>query len=115
MVETADQSISIINAKFLTNGDARSEWKHVIESKEDSIKLVWEDMEQPFLVQDDLVSEPGRPFAVSAIMSAAKRAKVFINGQKAKGEIWPMDLNGYSFQTGALAFAESWQEENTLN
>lgn len=110
--ETAFQSIPVIGASFSSFGDARTEWKHVIKSEEDTIKLTWQNMEQPILVQDDIVSEPGRPYAVSAVMSAANKAKVSINGKKANGETWPMDLNGHPFQTGALAFAESWREES---
>lgn len=64
-------------------------------------------MDQPILVQDDIVSESDRPYAVSAVMSAANKARGLINGQKANGEIWPMDLNGHPFLTRALAFAES--------
>ncbi|EMD1211374.1 hypothetical protein VQD75_002347 [Vibrio alginolyticus] len=111
--KTARQSIPVIDAFFSVFGDARTEWKHTIKSTEDTIELIWQNMEHPILVQDDTVSTPDRPFAVSAVMSAAKKAKVIINGQSARGKIWPMDLNGLPFQTGALAFAESWREKSS--
>ncbi|WP_274878648.1 hypothetical protein [Vibrio harveyi] len=110
--ETACQSIPVTSASFSAFGDARTEWKHTIKSTDDTIELIWQNMEQPILVQDDIVSESDRPYAVSAVMSASNKARVLVNGRKANGDVWPMDLNGHPFLTGALAFAESWREES---
>lgn len=108
--ETADKSIEIIEASFSQKGDIQTTWSQIIDAKNEQIILKWEDIQTPILVQDEKVSEPNRPYGVNVVMIPANKASLSINGQKAKGQIWPMDLNGHKFSTGALAFCESWRE-----
>ncbi|EEA94937.1 hypothetical protein [Pseudovibrio sp. JE062] len=108
--DTKDQSIPTINAEFDRRGDTQKAWRQTIRSAEDEIVMSWFDMHQPLLVSDDTVSDlPLRPYGVSAVMIPAERAELTVNGQQARGQIWPMDLDGHAFTTGALAFSESWR------
>lgn len=109
--ETADQSIPIIEAEFSRHGDVRSIWTQTVKSVQDEIIMEWYDIKEPILVQDEKISEPGRPYGVSAVMMPAGNAQLTLNKKKAKGEIWPMDLNGHPFNTAALAFSENWRRE----
>jgi hypothetical protein len=111
--ETAGPSIPVIEAGFSHYGDVRDSWTQVIKSAQDEIVMTWYDMEPPILVQDDEVSEPGRPYGVSAVMVPAGRARLTLNGQQARGQLWPMVLNGHPFSTGVLAFSESWSAEES--
>lgn len=109
--ETADQSIPIFDAEFLRNGDVRNSWTQTVKSSQDEIIMEWYDIKEPILVQDEKISEPGRPYGVSAVMIPAGNAQLTLNGQKASGKVWPMDLNGHPFSTAALAFSENWRAE----
>ena len=109
--ETADLSIPIIDADFSRDGDVLNSWIQTVKSAQDEIVMEWYDIKDPILVQDQTISEPGRPYGVSAVMMPAGDAKLTLNGQRAKGKIWPMDLNGYPFSTAALAFSENWRSE----
>lgn len=109
--ETADQSIPIIEAEFSCYGDVRDSWTQTIKSPNDEIVMTWNNIQKPVLVQDENISEPGRPYGVSVIMMPADSARLTLNGQQAKGQIFPMDLNGHPFSTAALAFSENWREE----
>jgi hypothetical protein len=109
--ETKDQSIATISAEFDRSGDTQKAWSQAIRSAEDEVVMSWFDMHQPLLVSDETVSDlPLRPYGVSAVMIPAERAVLTVNGQQARGQIWPMDLDGHAFTTGALAFSESWRE-----
>ncbi|WP_057462297.1 hypothetical protein [Pseudovibrio sp. POLY-S9] len=108
--DTKDQSISTINAEFDRSGDTQKAWSQTIRSAEDEIVMSWFDMHQPLLVSDETVSDlPLRPYGVSAVMIPAEKAVLTVKGQQARGQIWPMDLDGHPFTTGALAFSESWR------
>lgn len=109
--ETADQSIGIIDAEFSRHGEVSGSWTQTVKSMDDEIIMKWSAIKEPILVQDDIISEPGRPYGVSAVMMPAGNARLTLNGEKAKGKIWPMDLNGHPFSTGALAFSENWRAE----
>ena len=109
--ETASTEIPVINASFTRRGDTQKEWIQEVKSEEDEIKMIWRSMKSPVLVQDETVSAPGRPYGVNVVMLPATEAELLVNGAKAKGSIWPMDLNGHPFSTGALAFSESWRED----
>lgn len=107
--ETSDQDIPVIEAFFSHQGGLQSFWSQIIKSERDEIVLEWHGMKAPIMVQDKEVSEPGRPYGVSVVMLPAVSANLFFNGKQAKGQIWPMDLNGHPFSTGALAFSENWR------
>lgn len=109
--ETSDQNIPIIDSGFSIDGDVRSSWKQIIRSTQDEIIMTWNNLNEPILVQDKEVCEPGRPYGVNVVMVPASSAELLLNDKKAKGKIWPMDLNGTPFSTGALAFCENWREE----
>ena len=109
--ETADQSISIIDATFSRKGDLPNSWSQTVKSTQDEIIMEWYDIKDPILVQDDKISEPGRPYGVSAVMMPATDAQLTFNGKRASGNVWPMDLNGHPFSTAALAFSENWRAE----
>lgn len=108
---TADLTIPILEAVFTRNGAVADTWTQIVKGTEDEIIMTWENIQVPMLVQDEKVSEPGRPYGVSAIMLPAGQANLTINGQQASGNVFPMDLNGHAFSTGALAFSESWRAE----
>jgi hypothetical protein len=110
--ETKDQTIPTVPATFERAGDTKEAWTHTIKGDKDEIVMRWFNMAQPILVSDnDPVTEPPeRPYGVSAVMIAAERAELYVNGQQAKGQIWPFELDGKPFTSGALAFSESWRE-----
>ena len=108
--ETSETTIPVIKAFFTRSGDTQKEWVQEVKSKKDNIKMTWRFMKSPILVQDETVSAPGRPYGVNVVMLPATEAELLVNGEKAKGSIWPMILNGHPFSTGALAFSESWRE-----
>lgn len=107
--ETAATSIPIYTAQFSREGDVTNSWSQIVTSEHDEIIMTWHKIKHPILVQDDMISKPIKPYGVSAIMMPAISAKVTINEKKARGQVWPMDLNGYPFNTAALAFSESWR------
>ncbi|MCT4631545.1 MAG: RNA-binding protein [Firmicutes bacterium] len=109
--ETSDDSIPIIDAAFSRHGDVKNSWTQVIQSELDEIIMNWKTMSDPLLVQDEKISEPGRPYGVSAVMIPASSAQLTLNGKAASGSIWPMELDGKAFSTGALAFSENWRSE----
>lgn len=109
--ETTDQSIPVFEAEFSRKGDVQNTWVQMVKGKQDEIVMEWYDIKKPIFVQDDKVSEPGRPYGVSVVMMPAGDAKLTLNGEKAKGKIWPMDLNGHPFSTAALSFSENWRAE----
>lgn len=109
--DTKDPSIPIIEAVFTRDGDTQHSWSQIIKSSHDEIVMNWTNMNHPLLVEDKEISEPGRPYGVSCVMIPADSARLTLNGTSAKGQIWPMDLDGHAFSTGALAFSENWRAE----
>jgi hypothetical protein len=109
--DTADHTIPVIIAEFKHCGDVNDNWTQIIKSKEDEIVMNWYKMGEPLLVQDEQVSEPGRPYGVNAVMIPSQGASLNFNGQMAKGSIYPMELDGHAFSTAALAFSENWRQE----
>lgn len=109
--ETKDLSIPITSAEFSRSGDVGTTWRQTVISAEDVIIMEWYDIKKPILVQNDKVSEPGRPYGVSAVMIPCEDAKLTLNGKKAKGKVLPMVLDGHPFNTAALAFSENWRAE----
>lgn len=109
--ETTDLNIPIFNAKFTHSGDTKKQWIQKVKGENDEIAMTWNNMTEPILVQDEPITESNRPYGVSAVMIPAKNAILTLNGIKAKGQIWPMDLNGTPLSTGALAFSENWRVE----
>ena len=108
--ETADRSIAVIAGKFDRRGNTRETWIQTIGSEHDEIVMAWHDMAQPVLVSDDPVTDPPqRPYGVNAVMIPASRAELTLNGRRASGRIWPFELDGHPFSSGALAFSESWR------
>ena len=109
--ETADRSIVTVAGKFDRWGDTRETWIQTIGSEHDEIVMAWHDMAQPLLVSDDPVTDPPqRPYGVNAVMIPASRAELTLNGRRASGSIWPFELDGHPFSSGALAFSESWRK-----
>lgn len=108
--ETQYDSIPIIRATFSRNGDTDSSWIQKINSSDDEIIMTWSDIKDPILVQDETISEPGRPYGVSAVMMPAGKSQLLFNGQEPKGKIWPTILDNHDFSTGALAFSENWRK-----
>ncbi len=109
--ETAELSIPVLHAEFTHFGDTQNSWTQVIKGIEEEIVMTWYQMDKPVLVQNEKITEPDRPYGVSAVMIPADRAKLTLNGKQAKGQLFPMDLNGHPFSTGALAFSENWRSE----
>ncbi|KZL13320.1 hypothetical protein [Pseudovibrio sp. Ad26] len=103
---------SVNPGTVILNGENPFIWlSETIRSAEDEVVMSWFDMHLPLLVSDETVSDlPLRPYGVSAVTTPAERAAFTVNGQQARGQIWPMDLDGHAFTTGALAFSESWRE-----
>lgn len=109
--ETTDLNIPVFNAEFAHSGDTKNQWIQKVKTDNEEIVMTWNNMSHPILVQDEGVSTPERPYRVNAVMIPAQEATLTINGKQAKGKIWPMNLNGSPFSTGALAFSESWRKE----
>jgi hypothetical protein len=109
--ETADHDIPLFEAIFTQKGNVLDSWTQIIKSSKDEIVMTWKNMAPPVLVQDEEISEAGRPYGVSVVMMPAKSAQLSLNGKLARGKIYPMDLNGHPFSTGALAFSENWRAE----
>ena len=109
--ESSDKTIPVIASEFSRHGSVQDSWTQVIQSAHDTVVMTWYGTAQPVLVQDEKVSEPDRPYGVSAVMIPAQSAKLTLNDVEAQGTVVPMDLNGHPFSTAALAFSENWRIE----
>ena len=108
--ETASADIAVIAASFSQQGDSQSGLSQTARSEQDEITLHWSELLEPLLMAHPQATDlPDRPYGVSVVMVPAQQASVVVNGEKAKGQIWPCKYDGQPFSTAALAVSESWR------
>ena len=107
-VETADQTIPVIDAEFSKSGDARDFWTERLVTSDEEIALTWYRIGEPLLIHTQPNAEPGRPYGVCTVLIPALGARLSRNGIQAIGQPWAREREGRPFSTCALAFSESW-------
>ena len=106
--EYAEPDIAVTEAAFDKEGDARSFWTESVDSELESISLTWYEFGEPFVVRTSPGSTPGQPHGVYSCLVPARRARLTLNGEVAKGAPFPRDQYGASSSTCCLAFSETW-------
>jgi hypothetical protein len=111
--QTANNQISVLEAKFSRQGDLQGSWTQKVHSGPDEITLTWSNLIDPLLMAHDQPAQlPDRKYGVSVVMIPAREAELKLNGQRASGQAWPCKYDGQPFSTAALAFSESWRESS---
>lgn len=101
-------SIELVPAEFRWSGDPRSRWREEIRAADTAIELEWEELGQPFVVDNPGGSTGRLPYHVISLFVPAARATVRINGRNAEGRPLPRDITGTKSSTCFLAFSETW-------
>jgi hypothetical protein len=107
--ETEDKTIPVIDAEFSKSGDPRYFWTETLITADEQIDLTWYDIGEPLLIHTQ-PGEGGRRYGVCTLLIPALGARLTRNGVHARGTPWPLQREGRSFSTSALAFSESWTE-----
>lgn len=108
--ELADTSISVTDAEFYKNGDARDFWTESLSAHGEEIALTWHDIGEPLLIHTQPGPPPARKYGVCTVLIPALGARLTVNGVQAKGRPFATQREGRPFSTCALAFSESWTE-----
>jgi hypothetical protein len=108
--ETADAAIPVRDGEFSKSGDPRYFWTERVTTRDEEIALTWYRIGDPLLIHTQPNAEPGRPYGVCTVLIPALGARLSRNGVEAAGQPWPKEREGKPFSTCALAFSESWTE-----
>jgi len=103
----ADESLPVIEAKFVRAGDSLSAMEERVVSRKDEIVLAWWDLMAPFV----LTMPPGamgRPLGVYSTFLPAKSAQLSVNGEAAPGKVFPQERSGRASSSCCLAWSETW-------
>lgn len=103
----ADESLSIVDAKFERSGNSLSTVEERIVSRTDEVILSWWDFMAPFV----LTMPPGamnRPLGVYSTFIPARSAQLWVNGQAAPGKVFAQERGGRPSSSCVLAWSETW-------
>jgi hypothetical protein len=103
----ADESLAVIDAKFIRAGNALSACEERVVSRNDEIVLAWWDLMAPFV----LTMPPGamgRPLGVYSTFLPAKSAQLAVNGEAAPRKVFPQERSGRASSSCCLAWSETW-------
>jgi hypothetical protein len=101
-------TIPLSDARFAHAGDSRHRWEERITSDDTEVRLHWEDLGPPFVVNSPGGSTGKFPFHVISVFIPARRAGLTVNGMAAEGRPFPRDIAGTQSSTCFLAFSETW-------
>ena len=102
-----DTSLPVESARFSRSGDPRSSTVELVEAESHSVRMVWYDCIEPFVL--DL--PPGtndRPLGVFSTFFPARSAQVSMDGRFARGVPWPEQRGDRQSSSCALAWSETW-------
>ena len=105
--EFADESLSVIDARFERSGNSLSTVEERIVSRNDEIILTWWDFMAPFV----LTMPPGamnRPLGVYSTFLPARSAQLSVNGAAATAKVFPQERSGRPSSSCCLAWSETW-------
>ena len=103
----ADESLPVVEAKFLRGGNSLSTVEERVVSREDEILMAWWDLMPPFV----LTMPPGsmgRPLGVYSTFLPAKSAQLSVNGRAASAKVFPQERGGRASSSCVLAWSETW-------
>jgi hypothetical protein len=103
----ADESLPIVEAKFIRSGNSLSTVEERVVSRNDEIIMAWWDLMPPFI----LTMPPGsmgRPLGVYSTFLPAKSAQLTVNGRAATAKVFPQERGGRASSSCVLAWSESW-------
>jgi hypothetical protein len=103
----ADESLPIVEAKFLRGGNSLSTVEERVVSREDEILMTWWDLMPPFI----LTMPPGsmgRPLGVYSTFLPAKSAQLSVNARAASAKVFPQERGGRASSSCVLAWSETW-------
>lgn len=101
-------AIPLADARFAHSGDTRHRWQETIASEGAEIRLSWEELGAPFVVNNPGGSTGTFPFHVISLFIPARHAGVTVNGMAAEGRPFPRGIAGTQSSTSFLAFSETW-------
>ena len=103
----ADESLPVVEAKFLRGGNSLSTVEERVVSREDEILMTWWDLMPPFI----LTMPPGsmgRPLGVYSTFLPAKSAQLAVNGKAATAKVFAQERGGRASSSCVLAWSETW-------
>lgn len=108
----ADVNQPITQASFSREGDPSSQTTELIQSDNDSIRMVWNDVGKPFILHAP-PGTGGRPLGVLSTFFPARSAQLSLNEQLASGSAWADKRGNNSSSSCVLAWSESWLKPRT--
>lgn len=103
----SDESLPIVEAKFIRSGNSLSTVAERVVSRNDEIIMAWWDLMPPFV----LTMAPGsmgRPLGVYSTFLPARSAQLSVNGQAATAKVFPQERGGRASSSCVLAWSETW-------
>jgi hypothetical protein len=91
-----------------TDGDARRYYSETLTSPDVSVKLLWEEIEDPVAAEVPVAMSTTGAHEMYSVFQGAKRASIVVNGAALPGRVIMRDFFGSRMTTGFLAFSETW-------
>lgn len=104
----ANESLPVIASQFARQGEPHGTVSESITGGGDTITMTWDDCLTPFVLDMPPGFSTERPLGVLSTFFPARRAKVEINGQAAKGEPWLENRGDRQSSSACLAWSETW-------
>ncbi len=101
-------AIPLATARFTHAGDSRRRWEETIASDDALIRLSWEELGAPFVINAPGGSTGTFPFHVISLFVPAQQASLTVKGVAAEGRPFPRNIAGTQSSTCFLAFSETW-------
>lgn len=103
-----DNTLPVVEASFLTEGDVRSYLTETISSMDDEISLTFYDFLPAFNGIAAPNIERGSTHGHYALYVPARRIRVTLNGAEVMGQPLPRQREGWDNSSCFLAWAETW-------
>jgi hypothetical protein len=103
----AEESMPIVEAKFIRSGNSLSTVEERVVSRNDEIIMAWWDLMDPFV----LTMPPGsmgRPLGVYSTFLPARSAQLSVNGIAATAKVFAQERGGRPSSSCVLAWSETW-------
>lgn len=94
---------------FARGGDPAQEYSESVEAADGTqVRMVWRKLGTPFMVELPVERSATGAHEMFSLFAEAGEAEIIVDGEKARGRVFPRDFQGRRSSTGFLAFSETW-------
>ena len=102
-----EKNLPIVAARFGFSGDSSSSWTERIEAEGQTVEIRWSKLDRPYMYEAPC-GRVSKKFDLFCILISAWQVEVTVNGRKAPGKTFSMELDGRTISDSCLSLSETW-------